>query len=221
MNRGVALVGAGMATAAGLMLWRGNVTGSSPSAGSPRDRLVALIKEWIPSEMGDGRFEQLLGAPTGDKAWQYYTVGFGTSCAVVVAALLAKIGCAPKLLNMHPSDGGSGHVPGATITKLIQGAKDVGAWRAGPSLNGIREGDVYVLATPPKGTDAHTGFWLERSGDWVFTADAGQRDKEGEQAARIVRRKIVGDTMSGPEGLGPFRPIQGYVDIDAACQKVA
>ena len=41
--------------------------------------------------------------------------------------------------------------------------------------------------------------------------------KQRAQAARIVRRKLEDGKLSGPGGAPPFRPIQGFVDLDAAC----
>jgi hypothetical protein len=104
---------------------------------------------------------------------------------------------------------------GAHISRLVEGAKSLGAWRTDPAK--LAPGDVFMIATPPKGEDAHVGFFLKREGDWLHTADAGQRaEKTGAQAARRVRRRLVKGKLSGPDGAAPLRPFIGFVDVAAA-----
>jgi len=195
--------------------------GPSPGHGGPapsgRSLVLSALPDWVPAELGEPRFDATLGPKTGPRSWAYYSLGppedplrYGTTCGVWVAFLLELLGAPAVMVNRGPA-----YRIGEHLMRVVEGAKKVGAWREG--FAGIKPGDIYVVATPPKGVDAHIGFFLDRSDGWVFTADAGQPGAAGAaQAAAYVARAEQDGKLSGPEGAWPFRPVLGYVDMDAA-----
>jgi hypothetical protein len=187
------------------------VLAGSASRGA-RARVLDVINRLTPADLGDARFDEILGgAPRAPGKWPLYEEGFGTTCGLYVSRVLEALGCSRRLINR-----GASYQIGAHISRLLDGARELRALRSG--LAGIKAGDVYLVWSRPDGTDAHVGFWLgEESGGWVRTADAGQVNRAGRQAARFVRRRLRDGSLSGPDGAEPSRPVRFHIDLDAVC----
>lgn len=172
------------------------------------DRILAELPAWVPTTLGDGVFERLLGEGLGPGKWTYYEEGRGSTCGVFVAAILEICGAPRVMINR-----GKVHVPGAPISRLIAGAKALKVWRE--DVAGMNPGDVYVVAVPPDFTDTHVGFFISHlPGGWIRTADAGQTARNGAQATRFCKRRTTAGAISYPGGEG-FRPFHGRVDLRA------
>jgi hypothetical protein len=171
-----------------------------------RASVLPILRGVVPSDYGDARFERLTG---GD-----YTQGYGTTCGYLTSYLLWALGCrAPEIVNRTDPKWGLRYEAGANISRLVGGAKALGAWHDGPA--GIRMGDCYFLSNEVGDPSSeHVGVFLYASGIHWYTVDAGQRNEAGNQAARFSTRTFDGRHLSGPGG-GGARLVRGYVDIDA------
>lgn len=169
---------------------------------SLRGDALDIIARVVPSDYGDARFSAIIGdmyreSPTS-----------GTTCGYLTSFLLYELGCrAPEIVNRN-GDGLRYHI-GENISRLVGGAKKLGAWRTGSA--GIRPGDCYFISLGPPLTE-HVGVLKQERGSRWITADAGQRNAGGHQAARFVERAFDGRTLWTPNGP---KPVVGYVDIEA------
>lgn len=169
------------------------------------DRALAIIDNYVPSDIGDDRFGALIG--------DMYTEGpgAGTTCGFLVSRLLFDLGVRdPRIVNRNDADSGLKYHIGENISRLVGGAKALGAWREG--AEGIKPGDIYFISNGPPASE-HVGVFKRQLDDTHWeTADAGQRNSEGRQAARFVTRTFDGSNLGTPNGQ---KVIQGYVDLDA------
>ena len=141
-----------------------------------------------------------------------FTPGYGTTCGFLCSYLLYRLGCRDgRIVNRRDDEAGLVYHPGENISRLVNGARALGAWRSGPL--GIRPGDIYLLSRGEPSSE-HVGVFLgSASGTW-WTADAGQTAADGTQAAAYCARAFDGTAVGGPAG-ERLRPVVGYVDLDA------
>jgi len=175
-----------------------------------RTLALAIVNEVVPSNYGDPKFTRIIDG--------MYTEGpgAGTTCGFLASYLLFSLGCrAPEIINRNDPESGLKYQIGANISRLIGGAKALGAWRVGPA--GIKPGDILFLSNGPPATE-HVGIFM-RAPDALHweTADAGQTNAQGHQAARKVLRTFDGARLGTPNGT---KTIQGYVDIEAVPRAV-
>jgi hypothetical protein len=171
-----------------------------------RASAFSIVRSVVPSDWGEARFERMTGGR--------YTPGYGSTCGFLTSYLLWALGCrAPEIVNRDDPRWGLHYEAGANISRLVGGAKALGAWRDGPG--GIRLGDIYFITNEAGDPSSeHVGVFLYAArGHWI-TADAGQRNEVGEQSARYPTRPFDGRYLSGPGGGNP-RVVRGYVDIEA------
>lgn len=172
---------------------------------SLRSRALAIVAGVVPSNYRDARFQRIIGdlyveSPTS-----------GTTCGYLASYLLYQLGCrAPQIVNRTDARWGLMYGIGENISRLVSGAKALGAWRVG--ARGIRAGDIYFISNGPPASE-HVGVFMGAPdpGHWR-TADAGQRDAAGHQAARYRVRAFDGVNLETPNGP---KVVQGYVDIEA------
>ncbi len=169
-----------------------------------RRQALAIVASVVPSDWGDARFARILGGR--------YTPGYGTTCGYLTSYVLYELGCREALIvnRDDPASGLTYHV-GENVSRLVSGAKALGAWREGPG--GMRPGDMYFITNGPPESE-HVGILVRADGRAWTTADAGQRNPKGEQAARYVSRAFDGKSLTSAGG-GLPRALAGYVDIDA------
>ena len=182
-----------------------------------RVRLVDVALSYLPtsaSTLGeeDPRWDALLGGKMGDGRWKYYERGFGTTCAIVAAGMLEQAGAPPELIN-RDAPGGSGFKPGWHVTKLHEGATQLG-WIRMPQegrLPDLEPGDIYCATHPAKDRDGnplsgeHVGclVGVDTTADAIAleTADGGQGTSAHQMMARIRRVVRVSDgTLTYPDG---------------------
>src|SRR5262245_34519869 len=132
---------------------------------SRRDDALAIIASVVPSDYGDPKFSKIIGdlyreSPTS-----------GTTCGYLVSYLLYELGCRAPIVNRNDPAYGLRYGIGENISRLLGGAKALGAWRAGPE--GIRPGDCYFISNGPPLTE-HVGVFIAHvDGSHVQTGDAG------------------------------------------------
>lgn len=183
-------------------------------AGSLSERVASAVERDLPRSDSvltepSPRWDALLGGRIGPGKWRYYEAGYGTTCGVTAAGWLAKAGAPPGMINRDPPEG-SGFGPGAHISRLRQGAQELG-WlfrpRAG-QLPNLRRGDVYcmVRATSDGTSGEHVGVVLKskRIGDslHLVTGDGGQTSDAGKQAAKRRNRVVYPDGTVVTPGSG-------------------
>lgn len=183
---------------------------------SIRSNAIAIVGSVVPSDYGDAKFSALIG--------DMYTEGprAGSTCGFLTSYLLFQLGCrSPLIVNRNDPGSGLVYKIGANVSRLVGGAKALGAWRTGPS--GIRPGDIYFISNGPSETE-HVGVYLAApDGSYWDTADAGQTNSGGHQAARYVTRDFDGvrlgpnqvDEDPDPTRVQPPKIVQGYIDIEA------
>lgn len=173
------------------------------------DRTLAQLgcERVIPCAQGDARFALLTN---GD-----WAQGFGTTCGYLPMFLLWALGCRdPRILNRADDAWGLKYTAGANISRLVSGAKALGAWRTGGTP---RLGDpCYFNTGGTSGAGEHVNCFKETyslgTTTYWRTYDAGQT-LNGLQAGRVVDRARFGDGRFNFVG-GP-RQLVGFVDLDA------
>jgi len=181
-----------------------------------RDDALAIVSSVVPSDYGDTKFSTLIGNMYTERQRA------GSTCGFLTSYLLFQLGCrSPLIVNRNDPASGLTYKIGANVSRLVGGAKSLGAWRPGPM--GIRHGDIYFISNGPPETE-HVGVYLGApDGAHWDTADAGQTNSGGHQAARYVTREFDGvrlgpnplDEDPDPTRVQPPKIIQGYVDIEA------
>lgn len=208
-------------------------TSPAPSKPRPPDvaaELVNVATRDLPDSstvLGEPspRWDEILGGRKGPGQWGYYEAHHGTSCGVVAAAWLEGAGGPPSLINRAPP-GGNGFVIGKHITKLHDGAKAIG-WLREPTrgeLPDLAPGMIYGTTRPAKDAEGHplsgehVGVILSvhRDGDvmTIETADGGQEDAQGRQAAKRKTRTVLVSQGSIPYSDGSMIP-RGDVAIES------
>jgi hypothetical protein len=187
---------------------------------APRRSIVAAMLAHVPSDTGDGRFEEVIG--------DMYT-GAGTCGFLASFALSAGGICDPRILNRPETETGATYHLGENISRLVGGAKQLGAWIEWSSTPpyGPSPGDILFLSG---GKDENGNFLEhvcvfqseERDGSggvhWV-TWDAGVTNAHGQQSAAERTREVDGRELVRN---GLRRKLEGFVDIDLAviaCQQ--
>lgn len=180
------------------------------SADEVRAYALALARAYVPSDYGDDRFSAILGPPTDRAAAKGYS-----SCGDLVHFLLWSAGVRDRaIVNREP------WVPALNISRLVGGAKKLGAWKSFDGTNAM-PGDMYFIGGDDTGAE-HFGVYLgegDRPGTW-HTADAGQTNAKGQQAARLypftdesgkLHERVI--TKSGGLWRMGSRTIRGLVDL--------
>jgi len=182
------------------------------------DAMVAAALQSLPnsdSVLGepDPAWDELLGGKKSANQWAYYERGYGTTCGVVAAAWAAKAGWPADLINRDPPEG-DGFKIGAHISKLHDGARSHG-WLHTPTkgeLPDLQPGDILGTVHPATDKDGnplageHVDVILsvdpQDDGLHVETADGGQTDDKGNQAAKRRQRVIHADGTVVSPGSG-------------------
>lgn len=183
------------------------------------DTLVAVALESLPDSttvLGEPspEWDALLGGKKNASQWAYYDRGFGTTCGVVAAAWAEKAGWPADLINRDPP-GGSGFKIGAHISRLHDGARAHG-WLREPKhgeLPDLQPGDILGTVHPSVDKDGnplageHVDVVLsvEPQDDGslhIETADGGQEDAHGNQAAKRRQRSVRVDGSVVTPGSG-------------------
>ncbi len=170
-----------------------------------RNRALKIISYVVPSDMGDAKFSKIIGD------MYHEGVGAGTTCGFLTSYLIYELGVrAPEIVNRNDTAAGLSYHIGENISRLVSGAKALRAWREGAA--GIKPGDIYFVSNGPPATE-HVGvFDSQPDATHWKTADAGQTNSQGRQAARYVIRDFDGVHLGTPNGQ---KVIQGYIDISA------
>lgn len=179
-----------------------------------RARILQCIQAVTPSDVGDPRFDAILGGRVGPGRWRYYETGYGTTCAIYVTYALECAGAPASCLNR-----GQAFKPGAHLVPLLDCARAWGAYK--PGFDGARPGDIYYVSNTPAAW--HVGVLISSIGTNVVTADGGQTNAKGQQCARLVRRVLQRDpggrvALSGPNGFGGFRVVRWHIDVSRLLQ---
>jgi len=219
--------GAGVGTVALMSAWKppsnnphasgdGGKPVSNPGGVTPdnvRDLALNLLTAYLPCTTGDAKFSEI-AKDFG---------GVGTTCGYLPAWLMWRLGCVdPRIVNRSEPAEGLHYAVGMNIARLVQGGKDLGAWRT-PAQNGRPKlGDLcYYAMDPPqqkgdgtKDYHEHVNVCIDSSGDDWKSADAGRTNpKDGKQMAEFVTRKRLADGRIDYYG-GP-RKLIGWVDLAA------
>jgi hypothetical protein len=179
-----------------------------------RDAVLRVADYFVPSDWGDDRFAELVAG--------HWTPGAGTTCTYLPAAALYLVGCRDERLVNHDDDQGrTAFTVAAGVSKLVQGARAIGAWVDDAPGREPQPGDVVFISNGPPLTE-HVELVLDPA-EWR-AASAGQSNARGEQAARVVTRQL--DDRRGEGGprllsapsplpvVGSWRKLQGWVDLD-------
>lgn len=195
------VIGVGLAALAvllGVVAWQALSTdpvGPAPDASGTGGPILRTARRVIPCDFGSPLWDEMLGGALGPGRWKLYEKGYGTTCGIVVGYVLEQAGADPRLINR-----GDRFKIGAHISRLYEGGKAIGALRMDAELE---PGDVYYMLRDggkPGVLPEHVGIVLARNGDELVTGDGGQKDANGNQCARIVRRTIKGNRIHGPFG---------------------
>ncbi len=200
---GTALVSAGAAILVRLLVPKKLASGGHVLA----DSIVAAALADLPdstSVLGepDPTWDERLGGKKSANQWAYFERGFGTTCGVVAAAWAEIAGWPADLINRDPP-GGDGFKIGAHISKLHDGARAHG-WLHEPShgvLPDLAPGDILGTTHPSVDKDGkplageHVDVVLSVTPQddgtlAIETADGGQTDDKGNQAAKRRTRTV-------------------------------
>ncbi len=199
---GTALVSAGAAILVRVLLPRKRPSGGHVLA----DALVNAALADLPdstSVLGepDPTWDERLGGKKSANQWAYFERGYGTTCGVVTAAWAEIAGWPADLIN-RALPGGSGFKIGAHISKLHDGARAHG-WLHEPKhgeLPDLVPGDILGTTHPAVDKDGnpivgeHVDVVLsvdpQDDGLHIETADGGQTDDKGNQAAKRRQRVV-------------------------------
>lgn len=187
------------------------------------DRYVAT---YFPSDYGDEAFTEILHGR--------WSPGGGTTCTYPWHHFWALLGCRDdRLVNFDSADGYTRWVSAGGVSKIVQGAKAIGAWVDDAPGREPQRGDVCFLADSARtpASEHVSGAidpGLRTPGIWT-SADAGQNydnpptpGDDGHQRARIVTRRIDDRRASGGPRLlsspepysGDWRELVGWVDLN-------
>lgn len=213
---GTALVSAGAAILVRLVLPRKRGPGGGSVLG---DAIVNAALADLPDSttvLGepDPRWDELLGGKLNANQWRYYDRGYGTTCGVVAAAWAAQAGWPADLVNRDPPEG-SGFKIGAHISRLHDGARAHG-WLHVPNRGDLPDlvpGDVLGTEhdvfdkdgnkTRGEHVDVVLSATPQDDGTLAIeTADGGQEDAQGRQAAKRRQRVIHTDGTVVSPGSG-------------------
>jgi Putative peptidoglycan binding domain/OmpA family len=176
-----------------------------------------LVREYVPSDTGDSKFNQI--------AKDYG--GMGTTCGFLCHWLLWRLGCTNReIVNRNEPDGGYVYRIAQNISRL---------WNLGrtpflstynnsrlPDGNRPQAGDLVFIKTNPAdttGAGEHVFVFLQEINEngiifWE-SADAGQRNSANQECARIVKRRFDlgsrGGTLSNQFGT---RHVMGWLPLD-------
>lgn len=212
---GTALVSAGAAILVRLL-----VPKKLPSGGHVlADALVNAALADLPDSttvLGepDPRWDEILGGKLSPNAWRYFERGYGTTCAVVAGDWMKEAGWPADLINRAPEDGGTATMTsdgqhlakgsiGAHISKMHDGARARG-WLHEPSkgvLPDLAPGDILGTEhdvvdkdgnhTRGEHVDVVLSVTTQDDGTLAIeTADGGQPDSQGRQAAKRRTRTV-------------------------------
>lgn len=172
---------------------------------SLRDRALQIIARVVPSDYGDALFAKIIDGLYEEAPHA------GTTCGFLASYLLYELGVrAPEIVNRNDEAWGLRYQIGGNISRLIAGAKALGAFR--PGAEGIKPGDIYFVSNGTSSSE-HVGVFIRAiDGRHWQTADGGQTNGQGHQAARYVTRDFDGTHLGSPNGQ---KVIQGYIDIEA------
>lgn len=181
---------------------------------SRRAAVLRVVEHFVPSDWGDDRFAEMI-----DGHWE---PGAGTTCTYLPAAALYFAGARERRLVNHDDDlERTAFEIGAGVSKLVQGARAIGAWVDDAPGREPKAADIAFLSNGPPITE-HVEVVLDPAG-WKAAA-AGQTNGRGEQAARVVMREVDdrrgeggARLLSAPSPLpvaGSWRKLVGWVDLD-------
>ena len=150
----------------------------------------ALIAEYVPSDTGDGRFDEIA---------QDYG-GKGTTCGYLCHWLLWRLGCTDRNIVNRNEVNGYKYRIGQNIRRIWNGGslpfvKVLNTGRVGAGER-PEKGDIVFIATPGgAATSEHVFVFLEefqRDGYTYWrSADAGQRNAANQQCARFSERELL------------------------------
>lgn len=169
-----------------------------------RGQVLDALRLLIPARYGDATFERMTGG--------HWRPGpnTGTPCGFLVSRVLRDGGAlAPTVLNLDAPELGIHYEDSRNISKLIGGARALGAFHGGP--DGIQPGDPYFLSDGPPLTE-HVGIYTGTDGGAWITGDAGRRAADGTEITQYVRRAREGNRLH--VGGGETRAIVGYISLD-------
>lgn len=168
-----------------------------------RRRALELVREVVPSDTGDGRFDVVVKDYGGR----------GTTCGYLVHWLLWRLGKRQAVNRGEPA-AGLRYVPGANISMVDQNPAFHRYHEGSPERP--KPGDIYFQSDGPPDTE-HVGVVMAWPDDeHVLTADAGQRNAAGSQAARFVRRQFREGRLPRLDHIGEPRRLVGWIDIEKA-----
>lgn len=170
-----------------------------------RARAVALVRAYVPSDTGDPHFAEITG---GDYA------GIGTTCGFLPSWLFHTMGCNDgRVINRTDPAHGLRYTVGANIDRLVNGAKTLGAART--LATGLPEpGDAVFYSNGPSSTE-HVAIVLDATTNPAIwqTADAGIRNSQGYQCARLVARAVDVKTGRATFADGP-RQVREIINLE-------
>lgn len=173
-----------------------------------RETILESIRFLIPSDWESHKFDWMMGPKLGPGRYKYYEKGHGTTCAIVVNAVLERAAIRPSALNRGKFYRGNDH-----LSALVKHAKSKGAYVASPKA--FQPGDIYYIQENGRPENWHAGFFFSGGNSAIVTADGGQSNAAGNQCALFVKRKARqrGDSMefSGPDG-GNWRRVVWSLD---------
>jgi|SRR5271166_1300444 len=170
-----------------------------------RANLVNVILKDLPnagSVLGEpsARWDEILGGRLGPNAWGRYGRNAGTTCIIVTNGWAIDAGLPSDMVITTPTPTGGGT---PILQAQLKGSKSRG-WLHTPVsgvLPNLRPGDIFninhITTTGNDGTHEGVVISATKSADGqvltVETADGGQKDAQGREAAkRQVRQFMLG-----------------------------
>jgi hypothetical protein len=168
-----------------------------------RANLVNVILKDLPdstSVLGEPspRWDEILGGRIGPNAWGRYGRGAGTTCIIVTNGWAINAGLPADMVITTPTPTGGGT---PILQAQLKGAKERG-WLHTPVagvLPNLRPGDIFninqITSTGLDGTHEGVVLSATKSPDGqsitIESADGGQRDAQGRQAATRQKRTFA------------------------------
>jgi len=155
-----------------------------------RHSVSSLIAAYVPSDTGDGRFDEIA---------QDYR-GKGTTCGYLCHWLLWRLGCADRNIVNRKAPNGYTYRVGQNISRIWNNGRlpFVRVLNTGRIAAGERpeKGDIVFIAMPGgAATSEHVFVFLEefqRNGRIYWRgADAGQRNAAKQECARYSQRELL------------------------------
>lgn len=168
--------------------------GAPPS----RSAVTALVRAYVPSSLGDARFDEVTQGRGAIKGY--------SACGDLWNFVLFRAGCrqASIVNRLEPAAGLEWQIS-ENLSRPVSGAQKVGAWNIPKPGRSPEPGDLLLVGKYPVEIE-HASVLLAKLGATWEVGEYGQVDQEGKPASKIGHPVRAGDKLGK-------RMFVGWIDI--------